>query len=399
MWPELGGQNGNKGRGTMIFKPEQLEVQKAARAFVAKYIIPYAAEYDRTGEFPSHLLGAAKESKIFAMAIPKKYGGLEYDSLTQALVCEEWGYGCAGMGTTLGASLLGTDPLLVVGTPEQKKMYFAPIVSGGLAAFGLTEPGAGSDAGGVKTTAVHSGNEYILNGTKCFITNGAYASVYLIVASTDPSKGLKGLSAFIVEKGTPGFNVGTAEHKLGIRSSNTVELHFKDAHIPVSNLVGAEGDGMKIAMLTLDMARPPVACAAVGIARRAVDECLKHLTERFTAKYPPPQTMQFKLAEMHAQVEAARQMAHHAMELRDTTTSYSMESAISKLVGGDMVMSVTTQAVSLMGSYGYTSTIEKLMRDAKIMQIYEGTNQIQRLVIARGLLTQAAQRMQKGGKS
>ena len=379
-----------------LYTAEQLEIKKAARTFVAKYVIPQAAEYDRTGEFPSYLLEAAKESKVFAMAIPKEYGGLEYDGITQALVMEEWAYGCQGMGTTLGASMLGTDPLLVVGTPEQKKMYFGSIVNGGIAAFGLTEPGAGSDAGAVKTTAVRSGNEYILNGTKCFITNGGYASVYLIVASTDRSQGLKGLSAFIVEKGTSGFTVGTVEHKLGIRSSNTVELHLKDARIPASNLVGAEGDGMKIAMLTLDMARPPVACAAVGMARRAIDECLKQLTERFTGKYLPPQTVQFKLAEMHAQVEAARQMAHHAMRLRDTTTSYAMESAISKLVGGDMVMSVTTQAVSLMGSYGYTSVIEKLMRDAKIMQIYEGTNQVQRLVIARGLLTQAAKRMQKG---
>ena len=372
-----------------ILTAEQQEIKKAAKEFVAKYIIPNAAEYDRKGEFHPFLLEAAKESKIFTMAIPKKYGGVGYDALTQAVVVEEWGYGCAGMGTTLAAGVLGMDSLLIAGTEEQKQRYFEPILKGGLAAFALTEPGAGSDAASVQTTAVKSGDDYVLNGTKCFITNGGYASGYVILAKTDPSKGVKGISAFMVEKGRPGFTIGAAEHKLGIRSSNTVELLLKDVHVPASNLLGKEGDGMKIAMMTLDMGRTLIAALALGVAQRALDECVKYLQERFPGKLQPGQTLQFKLADMQIQVEAARQMLHYAMNLRDSGLPYSKESAITKTLCGDVAMSVTTQAVSLMGSYGYTSEIAKFMRDAKIMQVYEGTNQIQRLVIARAVLSPA----------
>jgi len=372
-----------------ILTAEQQEIKKAAKEFVAKYIIPNAAEYDKTAEFHPFLLEAAKESKIFTMAIPKKYGGLGYDAVTQAVVVEEWGYGCAGMGTTLAAGVLGMDSLLIAGNEEQKQRYFEPILKGGIAAFALTEPGAGSDAAGVKTIAVRSGDNYILNGTKCFITNGGYASVYVILAKTDPSKGVKGISAFMVEKGRPGFTIGTTEHKLGIRSSNTVELLLKDVHVPAVNLVGKEGDGMKIAMMTLDMGRPMIAALAVGVAQRALDECVKYLQERFPGKLQPGQTLQFKLADMQIQVEAARQTLHYTMNLRDSGLPYSKESAITKTLCGDVAMSVTTQAVSLTGSYGYTSGIAKLMRDAKIMQVYEGTNQIQRLVVSRAVLSPA----------
>ena len=372
-----------------ILTAEQQEIKKAAKEFVAKYIIPNAAEYDKTAEFHPFLLEAAKESKIFTMAIPKKYGGLGYDAVTQAVVVEEWGYGCAGMGTTLAAGVLGMDSLLIAGSEEQKQRYFEPILKGGIAAFALTEPGAGSDAAGVKTIAVRSGDNYILNGTKCFITNGGYASVYVILAKTDPSKGVKGISAFMVEKGRPGFTIGTTEHKLGIRSSNTVELLLKDVHVPAVNLVGKEGDGMKIAMMTLDMGRPMIAALAVGVAQRALDECVKYLQERFPGKLQPGQTLQFKLADMQIQVEAARQTLHYTMNLRDSGLPYSKESAITKTLCGDVAMSVTTQAVSLTGSYGYASGIAKLMRDAKIMQVYEGTNQIQRLVVSRAVLSPA----------
>jgi len=372
-----------------ILTAEQQEIKKAAKEFVAKYIIPNAAEYDKTAEFHPFLLEAAKDSRIFTMAIPKKYGGLGYDAVTQAVVVEEWGYGCAGMGTTLAAGVLGMDSLLIAGNEEQKQRYFDPILKGGIAAFALTEPGAGSDAAGVKTVAARSGDNYILNGTKCFITNGGYASVYVILAKTDPSKGVKGISAFMVEKGRPGFTIGTTEHKLGIRSSNTVELLLKDVHVPAVNLVGKEGDGMKIAMMTLDMGRPMIAALAVGVAQRALDESVKYLQERFPGKLQPGQTSQFKLADMQIQVEAARQMLHYTMKLRDSGLPYSKESAITKTLCGDVAMSVTTQAVSLTGSYGYTSGIAKLMRDAKIMQVYEGTNQIQRLVISRAVLSPA----------
>ena len=333
------------------------------------------------------------------MAVPKAFGGLEYSALTQAVVLEAWGYGCAGMGTTLAASVLSMDSVLVAGTDAQKKQFFEPMVRGEIGSFGLTEPSAGSDAGNGKSTAVRVGNEYVLNGSKCWITNGGYSSVFVIYALTDPAAGMKGISAFIVEKGTPGFTIGTVDHKLGIRSSNTVELLFKDVHIPAANLLGKEGEGMKIAMKTLDMARPAIASLSLGLAQRALDECVKHLQQLYPEKAQPGQTLQFKLADMKIEIEAARQLLHHTMNLRDAGLPYSAESAMTKTNASDTAMKITTQAVQLMGSYGYTSGIAKLMRDAKIMQIYEGTNQIQRLVISRAVLAPArpAVAVQKGG--
>jgi acyl-CoA dehydrogenase len=373
-----------------ILTAEQQAIKAATKDFVAKNIIPHAAEYDKTGEFHEYLVEAAKESRVFAMCVPKKYGGLGYDALTQAIVLEEWGYGCAAMGTTLGVSPMGQYAVLIAGNDEQQARYFEPIVKGGLSSFALTEPGAGSDVVAGRTTAVRSGDEYVLNGSKCFITNGGFASVYVVFAKTDPSKGAKGLSAFIVERGRPGFTVGAVDHKLGIRSSNTVELLLKDVHIPAANLLGKEGEGMKIAMKTLEMSRPGIAAVAVGLAQRALDECVKHVQKRFPdRKFPPGQSLEFRLADMQLQVEAARESLHYTMNLRDASQPYSEESAIAKTFCADVAMAVTTQAVSLLGSYAYTSVISKLMRDAKIMQIYEGTNQIQRLVISRAVLSPA----------
>jgi len=373
-----------------ILTAEQQEIKKATKEFVAKYVIPHAAEYDRTGEFHQYIVEAAKESKIFSMCVPKQYGGLGYDALTQAVVLEEWGYGCAAMGTTLGVSPMGQYSVLIAGTEEQQKRYFERIVKGGLSSFALTEPGAGSDVAAGRTTAVRSGDDYVLNGSKCFITNGGYASIYVIYAKTDPSKGAKGISAFIVERERPGFTIGAADHKLGVRSSNTVELLLKDVHVPAANLLGKEGDGMKIAMKTLEMSRPGIAAVALGVAQRALDECVNHTRKRFPdRKFPPGQMLEFRLVDMQLQVEAAREGLHYTMSLRDAGQPYSEESAIAKTFCGDVAMAVTTQAVSLMGSYGYTSVISKCMRDAKIMQIYEGTNQIQRLVISRALLSPA----------
>lgn len=372
-----------------ILHPEQEKIRQATRRFVAEYIIPRAAEFDRSGEFHSYLLDAAQESKIFAMAVPKEYGGLDYDSVTQALVLEEWGYGCAGMGTTLAASILSMDSVLVAGSDEQKRRYFTPMLSAKLGAFGLTEPGAGSDAGSGKTTAVRSGDEYVINGSKCWITNGAIAAVYVIFALTDPTKGAKGLSAFIVERDRSGFTIGTIDHKLGIRSSNTSELLLKNVRVPAANLLGKEGEGMKVAMKTLDLARPAIAALSVGLAQRALDECVNYLNKRFPGKMQPGQTLQFKLADMAIQVEAAREALHHTMQLRDSGQPFSKESAISKTLCSDVAMRVTAQAVSLAGSHGYTSELGKYMRDSKIMQIYEGTNQIQRLVISRAVLAPA----------
>jgi len=372
-----------------VLTPKQSLIQQAAKDFVAKNIIPHAVAFDKSGEFHAYLLEAAKPSKIFAMAIPKEYGGLGYDALTQAIVLEEWGYGCAGMATTLAASILSMESVLIAGTDEQKRRYFAPMLNGDIGAFGLTEPGAGSDVSAGKTTAVKAGNNYVLNGCKCWITNASFASVHLIFAQTDAAMGSKGLSAFIVEKGTPGFILGDIEHKLGLRSSNTVFYELKDVHVPAANLLGREGDGMKIAMKTLDTARPAIGALAVGLAQRSLDETVAFMHQRFPGKPYPGQNLQFKLADMQIQVQAARQVLHDVMSLRDAKVPFSKESAIAKTFCTDVAMQVSSQAVRLTGSYGYTSELGKFMRDAKVMQIYEGTNQIQRLVIARAVLASA----------
>ena len=366
--------------------PEQQAIRQAAKEFVAKTIIPHAAEYDKSGEFHAYLLEAAKPSGIFAMAVPQEYGGLGYGPLTQALVLEEWGYGCAAMGTTLSASILSMEAVLTAGNDDQKRRFCKPMLSAGIGAFALTEPAAGSDAGAGVATAVKSGGEYILNGPKCWITNGGEAAVYVVFAATDPAQGAKGLSAFIVERGLPGFIMGDREEKLGLRSSNTVFFFLKDVRVPVANLLGKEGEGMKIAMETLDLARPSIGALAVGLAQRCLDECVKHLRKRYPAKSYPGETLQFDLADMQIAIEGARQAQHHTMSLREAGKPFSMESAIAKTLGTAVAMSVTSQAMRLMGSHAYTSEFGKFMRDAKVMQIYEGTNQIQRLVIARSVL-------------
>jgi alkylation response protein AidB-like acyl-CoA dehydrogenase len=369
-----------------LLLPEQTAIQAAAKAFVAQHIIPRAVAFDRSGAFHSFLLEAAKPSKVFGMAIPKAFGGLDYTPLTQALVLEEWGYGCCGMATTLAASVLSMESVLLAGNDAQKKQFFTPMLNGKIGAFALTEPSAGSDVGGGKTTAVKTAEGYTLHGSKCWITNGGIAEVFTIFAQTDPEKGVKGISAFIVERGTPGFTVGDEEDKLGLRSSNTVFLALNNVKIPAANLLGKEGDGMKIAMQTLDLARPAIGALAVGLAQRALDECVKLLHARFPGKPFPGAALQFKLADMRIQIEAARRVLHHMMALREAKLPFSEESAMAKTYGTDVAMQVTATAVRLMGAAGYSSEFGKFMRDAKVMQIYEGTNQIQRLVIARAVL-------------
>ncbi len=349
-------------------------------------ITPEQTEIDKSGAFHAFLLEAAIPSKIFGMAIPKSYGGLEYSPLTQALVLEEWGYGCCGMATTLAASILSMESVMLAGTDAQKKQFYTPMLNGKIGAFCLTEPSAGSDVGGGKTTAVRTADGYTINGSKCWITNGGIAQVFIIFAQTDPKAGVKGISAFIMERGTPGFTIGQEESKLGLRSSNTVFLGLDNVKIPATALLGKAGDGMKIAMQTLDLARPAIGALAVGLARRALDLCVAHMHERFPGKPFPGQALQFRLADMRIQIEAARQVLHHMMALREAGMPFSEESAMSKSFATDVAMSVSTAAMRLMGSAGYSSQVGKLMRDAKVMQIYEGTNQIQRLVVARAVL-------------
>ena len=371
---------------------EQLELQEMVREFVEKEITPYAAEMDAENHMRDGLIDKANEMGLLNVIVPEELDGPGLDSISVATIYEELGKGCAGVATSLAANSLATVPVLLAGTDEQKKMYCDVLNNGGLAAFALTEPGAGSDAGGVSTRAVHNKEEgtYTLNGTKMFITNGGLAEIFLVFANTRKTGGIRGLTAFIVPKNTPGFSVGKKENKMGIRPSNTTELVLQDVVIPESYRVGREGEGFRIAMNTLDSARPFVGAVSVGIAQAALDCAVKYAKERrqFGQPIASFQMVQAMLADMAMKVETARLMVQKACWMRDQGMEFSKEAAMAKCYAADTAMQVTTDAVQVMGGYGYTKEypVEKMMRDAKIMQIYEGTNQIQRLVIANKLL-------------
>lgn len=371
---------------------EQLELQEMVREFVEKEITPYAAEMDAENHMRDGLIDKANEMGLLNVIVPEELDGPGLDSISVATIYEELGKGCAGVATSLAANSLATVPVLLAGTDEQKKMYCDILNNGGLAAFALTEPGAGSDAGGVSTRAVHNKEEgtYTLNGTKMFITNGGLAEIFLVFANTRKTGGIRGLTAFIVPKDTPGFSVGKKENKMGIRPSNTTELVLQDIVIPESYRVGREGEGFRIAMNTLDSARPFVGAVSVGIAQAALDCAVKYAKERrqFGQPIASFQMVQGMLADMAMKVETARLMVQKACWMRDQGMEFSKEAAMAKCYAADTAMQVTTDAVQVMGGYGYTKEypVEKMMRDAKIMQIYEGTNQIQRLVIANKLL-------------
>ena len=371
---------------------EQLELQEMVREFVEKEITPYAAEMDAENHMRDGLIDKANEMGLLNVIVPEELDGPGLDSISVATIYEELGKGCAGVATSLAANSLATVPVLLAGTDEQKKMYCDVLNNGGLAAFALTEPGAGSDAGGVSTRAVHNREEgtYTLNGTKMFITNGGLAEIFLVFANTRKTGGIRGLTAFIVPKDTPGFSVGKKENKMGIRPSNTTELVLQDVVIPESYRVGREGEGFRIAMNTLDSARPFVGAVSVGIAQAALDCAVKYAKERrqFGQPIASFQMVQGMLADMAMKVETARLMVQKACWMRDQGMEFSKEAAMAKCYAADTAMQVTTDAVQVMGGYGYTKEypVEKMMRDAKIMQIYEGTNQIQRLVIANKLL-------------
>ena len=371
---------------------EQLELPEMVREFVEKEITPYAAEMDAENHMRDGLIDKANEMGLLNVIVPEELDGPGLDSISVATIYEELGKGCAGVATSLAANSLATVPVLLAGTDEQKKMYCDILNNGGLAAFALTEPGAGSDAGGVSTRAVHNKEEgtYTLNGTKMFITNGGLAEIFLVFANTRKTGGIRGLTAFIVPKDTPGFSVGKKENKMGIRPSNTTELVLQDVVIPESYRVGREGEGFRIAMNTLDSARPFVGAVSVGIAQAALDCAVKYAKERrqFGQPIASFQMVQGMLADMAMKVETARLMVQKACWMRDQGMEFSKEAAMAKCYAADTAMQVTTDAVQVMGGYGYTKEypVEKMMRDAKIMQIYEGTNQIQRLVIANKLL-------------
>ena len=373
-----------------LFTTEQKDLQAMVRDFVNKEVIPNAAEWDVKSEFPEATFKKAVGMGLHLLGIPEEFGGMGLDQTTSCIIREELGKGDAGFAVSLGANMLGYTPLSIAGTKEQIK-YFADIVTpGAVSAFCLTEAQGGSDAGNCKTTAVKVGDEYVLNGVKTFITNGGIASVYTVFALTEKDKGVKGMSAFLVERDRPGVSVGAEENKMGIRASNTTEVIFEDVRIPADHLIGKEGDGFKIAMQTLDRTRPSGSATAVGICQRAIDECIKYSKERVVFGKPiaKHQAVAFMIADMEIQTQAARQLVMHSARLMDNGIYDSMLGAVAKTFTGDTAMKVTTDAVQVLGGFGYSREypVEKLMRDAKIYQIFEGTNQIQRMVISGTLL-------------
>ncbi len=374
----------------------QVMIRDLCKQIAVEKIKPVRGKYDESGEFPWDIIKIFAESDLFGISIEEQYGGMGGGIMETVIAVEELSKACGGIALGLAATGLGTYPIILYGTDEQKKKYLPRIASGkSLAAFGLTEAEAGSDASGIRTTAVMDGNEYVLNGTKQWITNAGEADIYTVVAMTNKAKGARGASAFIVEKDTPGFTFGKKENKMGIRASVTRELVFQDVRIPKENLLGREGIGFMVAMKTLDKSRPGVAAQALGIAAGALDEAVRYSRERRQFKKPicSFQGLQFMMAEMATEVEAARALVYQAARFIDSgAKNISGISAMCKLFASDVAMRVTTDAVQIMGGYGYMKEYpaEKMMRDAKITQIYEGTNQIQREVIALNLIKEAA---------
>lgn len=370
------------------YNSEQQDIIKVVRDLVEKEIKPYAGEMDRTGVLHEGLLDKLAAQGLLSVAIPEEFGGAGLDAVTIAALYEELGKGCAGVATTVAANALASYPVILAGNDDQKKRFFDIITEDKLAAFALTEPGTGSDAGSVSTRAVKTedGKGYILNGSKCFITNGGLADVFTVFANTRKSGGVRGLTAFMVKKGTPGFTIGKKEDKMGIRASNTTELIFQDCYVPMEDRLGREGQGFRIAMNTLDAARPFVGAVSVGIAQAAFDACCEYakVRKQFGQPIASFQMIQAMIADMAMAVDGARLLVQRACWLKDQGKDFSREAAVAKCNASDVAMKVTTDAVQVMGGYGYIKEypVEKYMRDAKIMQIYEGTNQIQRLVIA-----------------
>ncbi len=370
---------------------EQLALQEMAREFAEKEMIPKAAKYDKGDEFSEDVMQKAFEVGFLTCTVPEKYGGGEMNDLDTVIISEELAAGCAGMYTTMMVNALAYTPIILYGTDEQKKKFLTPQTEKmSFASFCLTEREAGSDAGALKTRAKKVGKEYIINGSKCFISNGGLASFYVVFANSNPDKGMRGLSAFIVPREAPGVIIGKEEDKMGHRASNTVELTFEDVKIPEANLLGKEGIGFIIAMRTLDKTRAPVGAAGVGVARAALEYAIEYAKNRKQFGKPIAlfQNTLFKIAQMAMEINAARHLVWHAAWLMDEGKPCGKESAMAKAFGSDVAMKVTMECVQILGGYGYMKDypMEKLMRDAKLLQIYEGTNEIQRLVISREVI-------------
>ena len=371
---------------------EQRAIRDLAREIAREKIAPVAAYHDETETYPEEIMKLLAQQGMMGIWVPEAYGGTDAGAMGVSLVAEELAWACAGTATNWGATPLGGYPILLAGTEEQKRRYLPRLAAGEiLAAYSLSEPAAGSDAAALETTAVRKGDRYILNGTKLWCSNGSNAGVITLFATLDRGKGAKGITAFLVEPGFPGFAVGKKEKKMGIRASPTVAFHLQDCEVPVENRLGAEGEGFKIAMRTLDFTRPMTGATAVGVAQAALDAAVGYARERRQFKQPIAafQGIQFMLADMAMQVHGARLMVHHVASLVDRgAEGTSLESSMAKCFAADAAMRVTTDAVQVFGGAGYTREfpVERFMRDAKIMQIYEGTNQIQRVVIAQQLV-------------
>ncbi len=371
---------------------EQLELKELARKIAEEKIKPVRAKYDEDGKFPHEIVEVFRQTDLFAVLVPEEYGGISGKIVDLTIVMEELSRVCAGIALAFGGSGLGMDPILLAGSEEQKQKWLPLIASGEkLAAFALTEANAGSDAGGIETTAEKDGDSYIVNGTKQWITGGGEADIYSIFAMTNKEKGPRGASCLILEKGMPGFSFGKKEEKLGIRGSSTTELIMDNVRVPAEYMIGREGTGFMTAMKTFDCSRPMVGSQAVGIAQGAYEEAARFAKQRkqFGKPIASFQAIQFMLADMATQIEAARALIFQTARMIDSgSRRFAKESAMCKVFASDMAMKVTVDAVQIMGGSGYMKEypVEKMMRDAKITQIYEGTNQVQRNIIASNLL-------------
>lgn len=366
-------------------------LQETARKFAREVMRPKSAHFDEASEFPKDIIRQASELGLMNLIIPAEQGGVELPHLAQVVIAEELAWGCAGMATSMIANDLANLPILIGGSKEQKDRFLKPFTEGfRLSSFGLTEPGAGSDVAGMRCTARREGDFYVVNGQKQWITNGEYADQYSLFCTTDPAKKHKGIMCLVVEGRPKGLTVGKHENKMGQRASNTVTLTFEDVKVPVANRIGEEGDGFRIAMATLDNSRPLTAMFAIGIARAAMEHAMDYAKQRqqFGKPIADFQAIQFMLADMAADIEASRLLTYKSAWMLDEGERNTLVSSYAKRFAADMAMKATTDAVQIFGGYGYSKEypVEKLMRDAKLIQIYEGTSQVQRLVIARELL-------------
>ncbi|MEW6455425.1 MAG: acyl-CoA dehydrogenase family protein [Acidobacteriota bacterium] len=370
---------------------EQIALQEMAREFALKELRPNAAKYDESDEFPWEIMKKAFEVGFLTSSIPQEYGGGGLSTLDTVIICEELAWGCAGMYTSIMANSLALTPIILFGNDEQKRKFFTSFTKEmGFASFALTEREAGSDAGGIATTAKKANGEYIINGSKCFITNGGVSKLSVVFATVDRTRGPRGITAFIVPMDTPGVKIGKIENKMGHRASNTAEIFFDDVKIPEENLLGKEGMGFLVAMKTLDKARPSVGAGGLGIARAAYEHALEYSKTRKQFEKPIAsfQHIAFKLSEMATEINAARHLVYHSAWLLDNGLKATKEAAMAKLFATDVAMKITVDALQIFGGYGYMKDypMEKLVRDAKLMQIYEGTNEIQKYVISREIL-------------